>query len=753
MKRYVTVFVIIIFTLSFSLLHSQHGDRSLLTLERIFNSSEFSQERFGPARWLDDGSGYTTLELSESVSGGRDIVKYDPATGKREIMVSAENLIPGGDTKPLTIDNYSWSPDGEKLLIFTNSKRVWRRNTRGDYWVLDRESLELKKLGGDAPPSTLMFATFSPDGKKVGYVCLNNLFAEDIGTGEIVQLTNDGSKTIINGTFDWVYEEELGLRNGFRWSPDSKKIAFWQLDAEGVGIFYMINNTDSLYSKIIPIQYPKVGTTNSAGRVGVVNAGGGKTLWFKVPGDPRNNYIARMEWAANSDEIIIQHLNRLQNTLQVMLGDGTTGNVKTILTERDDAWVNVVNDWRWMNEGKQLFWVSERDGWRHVYMVSRDGSSLKPVTPGAFDVISIENIDEKNGWLYYMASPENPTQRYLYRIPLDGSGNPERLSPLDQSGTHDYQISPDSRYAFHTYSSFNTPPVIELVSLPDHKVVRMLAENEKLHENVQALKRKQGEFFRVDIGNGVLLDAYMLKPYDFDPSKKYPVLFHVYGEPAGQTVLDRWGGSGYLWHLMLAQKGYIIMSVDNRGTPAPRGRKWRKCVYRQIGILASKDQAAATRAIIKKFDFVDSGRIGIWGWSGGGSMTLNMLFRYPDLYHTGMSVAPVGNQRYYDTIYQERYMGLPENNPEGFREGSPVTYAHQLKGNLLLVHGTGDDNVHYQNSEAIINKLIEHNIQFTMMSYPNRSHGIYEGKNTTLHLRTLLTNFLIEHLSPGPVDK
>ncbi|RKY89917.1 S9 family peptidase [candidate division KSB1 bacterium] len=753
MKRRISFYVLFIFIFTFSYSRAQVKDRSLLTLERIFSSREFSPERFGPAKWFNNGNGYTTLEPTKFAPNGMDIVLYDNETGKRRILVSADKLIPAGKTSPLNISNYFWSSDGNRLLIFTNTKRVWRRNTRGDYWILDLKTDELWKLGGNAKPSTLMFATFSPDGKKVAYVCEKNLFVQDLTNKQITQLTSDGGKNIINGTSDWVYEEEFSLRNGFRWSPDSKLIAYWQFNTEGVRIFYLINYTDSLYPVLKPIPYPKAGTTNSACRVGVVNVNGGKTIWMKVPGDPRNNYIPRMEWADNSKEIVIQHLNRLQNTNQVILCNAYTGEVNTIYTDHDDAWVEVVNNIRWIDNGKYFIWVSEQDGWRHIYSISRTGEKVKLITPGSFDIINISSIDEKNGWLYYIASPNNPIQRYLFRVPLDGSGKYEQLTPADQKGTHNYQISPNSRWAFHTYSSFDEPPITELIRLPEHTTVRILVDNSKLRTKVHALKRLPTEFFRVDIGKGIKLDAWMIKPYNFDPSMRYPLLFHVYGEPAGQTVLDRWGGTRYLWHQMLAQQGYLVMSVDNRGTPAPRGRNWRKCIYRKIGIIASIDQAAAAKAIIKKFPFVDPERIGIWGWSGGGSMTLNMLFRYPDIYRTGMSVAPVSNQRYYDTIYQERYMGLPEDNPEGYKNGSPITFAHQLKGNLLIVHGTGDDNVHFQSTEAVVNELIKHNKKFTMMAYPNRSHGIYEGKNTTKHLFELLTRYLKENLPAGPVAK
>jgi len=749
MKYFKRIFTFIIIIFIFSSCFAQTEDKGLLTLERIFSSNEFSSEHYGPVRWLEAGAGYTTLEKSEEK--GRDIIKYEPESGTRTVLVSADKLIPEGKEDPLRIANYIWSPDKKLLLIFTNTKRVWRQNTRGDYWILNLTNWKLEKLGGEANPSTLMFAKFSPDGKKVAYVIENNIYVEDLNTHKITQLTNDGSDTIINGTFDWVYEEEFRCRDGFRWSPDSKKIAYWQLDSEGVGTFFLINNTDSLYPKIIPIQYPKAGTTNSACKVGVISASGGKTIWMDVPGDPRNNYIARMEWADNSREIMIQHLNRLQNRNEVMLCDALTGEVNTVHTEKDEAWVDVCNDVKWLNDGSQFTWVSEKDGWRHFYLINRTGNNMEAITKGDYDAISIQCIDQNNGWVYFIASPEDPTQRYLYRKKIDDQGKPERLSPPDQPGNHRYQISPQARWAIHTYSTANNPSVTDLIRLPSHERIRMLVSNNTLHENVNALKRKPAEFFRVDIGE-VELDGMIMKPHNFDPSKKYPVLFYVYGEPAGQTAQDRWGGSTYLWHLMLTQKGYVVITVDNRGTPSPRGREWRKCIYQKVGVLNAADQAAAVRKI-REWDFIDQDRIGVWGWSGGGSSTLNALFQYPDVYHTGMSVAPVPDQRLYDTIYQERYNGLPGESPEVYINGSPINYAENLKGNLLVVHGTGDDNVHYQGTERLINKLVEYNKPFTMMAYPNRSHGIYEGKNTSLHLRELLTGYLLGHLPADPKER
>lgn len=457
-------------------------DSSLLTLDRIFTSSEFNPQFAGGIRWTSDGENYTRLVRADS--GGQDLVRVNAATGTSTILIPASRFTPEGATGPLRIENYAWSPDGNWLLVFTNSARVWRTNTRGDFYVLPVREGAIKKLGGDAPASTLMFAKFSPDNRKVGYVRQNNLYVEDLATGAITQLTTDGSRTIINGTFDWVYEEEFGLRDGFRWSPDSRLIAYWQLDATGVRDFLLINDTDSLYSFVTPVQYPKAGTTNSAAKVGVVSVEGGPTRWMEVPGDSRNNYIARMDWAGNSSAIVLQHLNRLQNTDEVMLGDPATGAVRTVLTEQDSAWVDVVDDMRWLKSGDQFTWVSERSGWRQVYVVPREGGAMQLVTTGDFDVLSVLQIDERSGWVYYIASPENATQRYLYRSKLNGRGKPERLTPDSLPGWHSYALSPGARYALHTWSSFQVPPTAELIQLPTHKSVRVLVDNAELKARV-----------------------------------------------------------------------------------------------------------------------------------------------------------------------------------------------------------------------------------------------------------------------------
>ena len=772
------------------------ADPSILTLERIFQGQEFKTKSFGPYEWLDDGAAYTTLEDTEqperveaqdredpadqdsgdievdeveetaeeedAPSPPKELVRYDTRTGARSVLVTAGQLTPAGREEPLDVAAYKWSDDKSKLLIFTNTVKVWRRNTRGDYWVLDMETRTLRKLGAGGKPSTLMFAKFSPSADRVAYVRENNIYVESLETGDTVSLTTNGTRTLINGTFDWVYEEELDLRDGFRWSPDGRQIAYWQLDSTGIQDFYIVNNTAGLYPRLTPFPYPKVGTTNSAGRIGVVSATGGDTTWMQIPGDPRDNYLAELEWVVDGKQLLIQQLNRLQNKRILWQTDASTGQAVNRFIDEDDAWVDMRHRFPWYKSNSHRLILSETDGWRHVYQVSLADGSTRLLSPGDYDVIDLVGMaasddDDGSGWLYLTASPDSAVETYLYRVPL-GGGPRERITPPGAVGTHSYDVAPNGKWAMHTFSALYRPPVTELVALPTHETVRVPEDNAAVQEKLEQLRLGELEYFRVTIedqtgvagpGEEIELDACLIKPPDFDPSKKYPILFYVYTEPWGQTTRNVWGRNRNLWHLMLSQQGYLIATVDNRGTPAPRGRAWRKAIHGKIGIVNVHDQAAATRQILE-MEFVDASRVGVWGWSGGGSATLNAMFQHPDLYHVGMSVAPVGDLKLYDTIYEERYMGLPSENKEGYEQGSPVTHARHLKGKLLLVHGTGDDNVHYQNAEVVINELIKHNRPFDMMAYPNRSHSISEGQHTTLHLFQLLTRYLNTHLPAGP---
>ncbi|MFO0851290.1 MAG: DPP IV N-terminal domain-containing protein [Gemmataceae bacterium] len=731
------------------------ADDSLLTVGRLFGAREFDTQQLPARQWSKRSAAYFCLE-PDGTGIGRALVRHDPATGKHEVVIPAAGFVPDGAREPLPVEAFEFSADETRLLVFTNTRRVWRRNTRGDYWLLDVATRKLTQLGGDAAPASLMFATLSPDGTRVAFVRENNLYVQDLASLKVTPLTADGSKTLINGTSDWVNEEELDLRNCFRWSPDGKHILFWQFDTTGVAEFHLVDNIVSKSPRVTSFAYPKVGGTNSATRLGVVPAGGGAVRWLDLPGDPREHYLPHADWTPDGSRVMVQQFNRLQTELTVWRADPSTGQAKAVFTEKDSAWLENENPWRWLDGGKGFLWLSERSGWRHIYRGHTDGSPLEPVTTGEFDVLGVEAVDEAGGWLYYAASPTAATQRHLFRVRLDGSRT-EQLSPEKQPGWHEYDISPDARWAVHTWSTFTTPPVVDLVRLDDSASVRTLTDNAKLRAKLAALNRPEIEFLRVPIGGGVTLDGWSVRPAKPGPDAKLPLLMHVYGEPHGQTVRDAWPGARGLWHWMLAQQGFVVASVDNRGTNVPRGREWRKSVHRKIGILAPAEQAAAVRELLKRWPFVAPSRVGSWGWSGGGSMSLNAVFRHPDLYRAAIAVAPVADQTLYDTIYQERYMGRPADNPVGYREGSPITHAGRLRGSLLLVHGTGDDNCHYQGTERLMEELIATGKRFSVLPYPNRTHAIKEGRNTDQHLMAAMTRFLRDNLQsphapePDPV--
>lgn len=716
------------------------------TLEEAVGGGFIRVEGGSTVNWLSEEGHYSKKE--KNPLGGYDILSYK--VGKKDkgkVIIPAAMLVKPGTTDTLSVRSFSFDDSNTQVLVYTNTRRVWRYDTRGDYWVLDMKSGKLSQLGKGLPESSLMFAKFSPDGSRVAYVSQNNIYVERISDHTIKQLTNDGSSTIINGTFDWVYEEEFGCRDGFRWSPDGNYIAYWQSDTEGTGWFDMIDNVSSLYPKIIRFPYPKAGTTNSAVKVGYVSADGGEPSWVNIPGNPRENYIMRMDFVPDSNELFIQQMNRQQNTNKVWIAKIGSETPENILTEKDAAWVETNDNITWLKDNKYFTWVSERNGWRHLYRVSRDGKEILPITAGDFDLIELSGMDLQKGLVYFIASPENYTQRYLYVADLFGSGEAKRLSPADESGQHRYQLSPDGKYAVHTFSNAVTPPVIEMVKLPEHKTIRLITDNSRALETYRNLQLSPKEFVKTRSGE-LVLDAWMIKPLNFDPSRKYPVIIDVYGEPAGSTVQDVWKG-GDLWHQYLANQGYIVVSIENRGAAAPRGRDWRKCIYGEVGTFASQDQAQGILDLARQYPYIDTSRIGITGWSGGGSQTLNCMFRYPEVFHTGIAIAFVSDQRLYDTVYQERYMDTPQNNPEGYRKGSPITYVEGLKGNLLLIHGTGDDNVHYQSCEMLVNELVRHGKIFHQISYPMRSHSISEGEGTTCHLYKSMTDYFLKNLPAG----
>ena len=712
----------------------------------LFSGLQTVSAQFGSQlKWTEDGEGYYKNENG-------NIVAYQFKDNQKIAIIDKVALTPTGENEPLPIRDFSFSDDHKKLLIYTNTKKVWRYDTRGDYWVLDIASKKLHQLGKDLPASSLMFAKISPDGTKAAYVSEANIYMEDLASGKVTALTKDGSRHYIYGTFDWVYEEEFGCRDGFRWSPDSKSIAFWHLDARETKDFLMINNTDSLYSFTIPVEYPITGQNPSVCKIGIIDVQTKRINWMQVPGDAQQHYIPRMEWIPGTQEIILQQLSRKQNESILYVCNTKNGEAKPIYKEQDEAWIDVksrwdndnIAGWDWLDNGKSFVWVTEKDGWRHLYKVSIDGKKEDLLTPGDYDVIDIAAVDEKGKQIFFHASPNNATQKYLYKVSLKGS-KAQMVSPENMPGTHTYVISPGAKYARHSFQNHYFPTSVETLDLKNNKVIGTSI----MEKFAKVTAPSNIEFFQVTTEDGVTLDGWINKPKDFDATKKYPVVFYVYGEPAACTVTDTYYSTlNFLYRGNLQADGYISISLDNRGTPAPKGRAWRKSIYRNIGYINARDQAMATKKICE-WPFIDKDRIAVWGWSGGGSMTLNLMFQYPQIYKTGIAIAAVTNLLTYDNIYQERYMGLPQETMSDYMKGSPITYAKNLQGNLLFIHGTGDDNVHYANAEMLINELVKHNKQFQMMSYPNRTHSINEGPGTSAHLSQLYTNYLRSHLEPG----
>ncbi|MGR3857607.1 S9 family peptidase [Chryseobacterium indologenes] len=696
-------------------------------------------------QWTPDGNAY----YSFTKKGVEIVDLLHP--GKDQTLLNSSELIPAGSSEALQVQSFQVSPDGKSLLLFADTKKVWRDNTRGDYWIFDKNTKKLLQLGKGLPASSLMFAKYSPDGKKVAYVSKHNIYIEDLSNNQISKITNDGTDRMINGTFDWAYEEEFGTQDGFRWSPDGRKIAYWKMDARSTRNFLMINNTDSLYSFTVPVEYPKVGENPSGCSIWFYDLASHSTKKADIAGDEVQNYIPRMEWVLDSRSVILQQLNRKQNQSKIIVADADSGSSKTIHTETDAAWIDIKSRWNdndpsgwdWIENGKEFLWLSEKDGWRHIYKIDMSGKETL-ITKDAFDVIKPEFFDVPNKLIYFLASPDNATQKYLYKVSMKG-GKAQKVTPEAFKGSNQYTISPNGKIAMFTNNSVNAISIGSVISLPDHKELVAAKRSAKADP-----ARSKAEFFQITTQDGVTMDGWVVKPKNFDPNKKYPVVFTVYGEPGSQTVTDNfYTGWNYLYTGDMAEDGYLYVSLENRGTPSPKGREWRKSIYRKIGQLNIRDQAMGAKALFAKWPYIDTSRVAVWGWSGGGSSTLNLLGQYPDIYQTGIAIAPVANQLFYDNIYQERYMGLPQENREDFVNGSPLAYAKNLKGNLLLVHGTGDDNVHYQNTEVYINELVKYNKQFQLMSYPNRTHSINEGEGTSLHLATMFTKYLKEHCPPG----
>ncbi|MCM2373319.1 S9 family peptidase [Aporhodopirellula aestuarii] len=780
------------------------GDRERLCISRIFHGSDFNLETKS-LQWDETDD---VLWWKRSTSQGHpEIVRLSVPDVDETITVSSDQFqLPSGER--ISVSDFQWSADHRYLLVFTNTVKVWRANTRGDYWLLDMLSKSWRKLGGEsASDQSLMFATFSPKGDAVAYVRDRNLYCEETATGTIHTVAASDNPQLINGTFDWVYEEELSLRRGFQFSPDGSKIAFWQLDETDVPVHSLIDNTSQRYPSLKRFAYPKVGQTNAAARIGVFDFDTQSTTWMKTEGDPRNHYLAALQWLPKdvpgaNERLLIQQLTRHQNENRLWIADVSTGNSIVLLNETSPGWVlhqpklyplpprsgSAAAPQQTSNNTAtnlsprstiDFAWLSERTEWQHLYRLSIDASylsgpitargaldkngcqqgvSLTPITTGLWDVISLDAVDPTSGRCYFTASPSNAATRGLYTCDALASApiaKPQRVSS-DQNGTFAYEISDSTDFALETWSDFSTPPVQRLVRLDKREVIKTLVDNAAVKQALDELKPVDHQFISLTIDDNTSLDAWFMQPVPKADSnnspvagKSIPLIVHVYGEPAGQTVRDVFGGQNYLWHRYLTQLGFAVVSIDNRGTASPRGRAFRQSIYGKIGVLTPADQAAGVRRLLERFPQLDPERVGVWGWSGGGSTTLNSMFRHSDLFAAGIAIAPVPDQFDYDTIYQERYMGLVEDDRQRFVDGSPITHAEGLADPLLIVHGTGDDNVHYGSTERLINRLVAAGKQFRLMAYPNRSHSISEGEGTAMHMRQMMTNFFIEHLQPA----
>lgn len=693
-----------------------------LSVQGIFGSRDWASDEVS-FQWDAGGRSYTTVE---STSGATDLYRVDAISGRRDLLVRGIDLIPSGDNTSIEIEEYTFSADGSKLLIFTNSVRVWRRNTKGTYYVWDLSAHRLTSVS--SAPGYQQYAKFSPDGRFVGFVRDNDIFVTDLASGRERRLTQDGGPDIINGATDWVYEEELDLRDAFRFSPDGARIAFWRFDQSDISTYYLVDELP-LYPELTPVRYPKAGTANSRVRLGVVEVATGETRWIEYARPGVDAYLARMDFAASPDSVWFLRLSRRQNRADLVIADVRSGASRVVVTDVDSAWVDVQEP-VWLDGGRRFLYLSERDGYAQLHLFGRDGSPVRKITAGPWDVLDVYGVDERAGVVYFAAAADGPLVRPLYRIGLDGRGF-RRVS--DAVGTHEVTFDPTFSLYVDARSRAGVPPLQQL-HRADGSPVRVIGENRIQRERVAALGAPSPEFLKITTAPGVELNAYLMKPANFDPARRYPLVMYVYGGPGSQTVSDAWGGSVYLWHALLAREGYLVASVDNRGTGA-RGSRFKKVTYLGLGTYETADQVAAARHFAT-LPFVDAERIGTWGGSYGGYMALLSLFKGDGVFKAAIARAPVTDWRLYDTIYTERYMRTPEENPDGYRRGAPQSYVSQLKGNLLIVHGTGDDNVHPQNTAQLIHLLEEANKQFDLRLFPNKTHAI-AGESAQVNLYTL----------------
>lgn len=704
-------------------------------LDDLFRDNTFQVKSVYGINWMQNGRFYTSLQPSNSAYA---VVKFDITSGEAvDTLVNGSQLSPEDQQGPLRFTDYSLSADENKFLLATEVENIYRRSTKAIFYVYDLRNNSLKKLH----EQKVSYASFSPDGQLVAYVRDNNLYYQNLSDGQEVAVTTDGKfNEIINGSTDWVYEEEFTFAKAFFWSPDSKKIAFYKFNESEVKEYNMQLWT-GLYPPDYRFKYPKAGEENSRIEILVHHLPDTKTVQMDI-GDETDIYIPRIYWTNSPELLSIIRMNRLQNKLEILHADVSSGQTDLILTETSDTYVDIdYNDnLTYLDDNDGFIRTSEQSGYKHVYLYEMDGELVRQVTEGDYVVDELVGFDEERKLVYYLSTENSPLERQFYRINIKGKKK-EKLSSAE--GVHDINMNPDFTYYIQYHSSATEPLTVTLHTAPDGDLVKVLEDNQQLRNTLKTVNLNTKEFFTIPTNDGLQLNAYMIKPADFDPTQEYPVLMYVYGGPGSQTVLNNFSTQRELWHSYMADQGYIVISVDNRGTGA-RGREFKHVTYAQLGKYEVEDQITAARFMADQ-PYVDGSRVGIWGWSYGGYLSSLAMFIGNEVFKAGIAVAPVTNWRFYDTIYTERYLKRPQDNPSGYDEYSPLSHADKLKGAFLLIHGTGDDNVHFQNAVKLQDALIEANIQFDSFYYPNRNHGIYGG-NTRYHLFEMMTDFLLENL-------
>mgnify|MGYP006105368895 FL=1 len=717
---------ILVLITGFLVSYNALAQEKLIQLEDIWASRTFSPEWVWGINSMNDGVHYSSLNYGEE---NVYVTEYSYETGD-----SVATIVDSKNLEGISFDAYQFSANEQKVLLPTETESIYRHSTRSKFYVYDRATKTSTALSTDKQ----RLAKFSPDATKVAFVRANNIFIKDLNSTIETQITNDGEPNkIINGATDWVYEEEFAFDNGFQWNATGTKIAFYRFNEEAVPEFSMDEFTD-LYPSQNKFKYPKAGEANSTVEIYIYDTNTGATVEaaIKVVDE---FYIPRIKWTKDENVLSVQRMNRHQNNLDFILVNATDGSSETIFTETDDAYIDVTDNLTFLNDGSHFVWTSEKSGYNHIYLYNLKGKQVRKITKGAFDVTDFYGIDEATNTVYFASAERSAMHRDVYAVQLNGK---KKRVLTTKTGTNAATFSTSYKYFINEHSNANTPNYFSLFDAQGNEV-RTLKDNAGLNATLSEYALSKKEFFNFDTSEGVNLNGWMMKPHDFDADKKYPVFMYLYGGPGSQQVTDAWGGSNFLWYQMLTQQGYIVACVDNRGTGA-RGSEFKKCTYQQLGKLETVDQIEANR-YLANLPYVDGSRIGIFGWSYGGYMSSLCLLKGADDFKMAIAVAPVTNWRYYDSIYTERYMRTPQENASGYDDNSPINHVSKLKGKYLLIHGSADDNVHYQNTMEMTNALVNANKDFDMFIYPNKNHGIYGGY-TRLHLFRKMTNFIQENL-------